>query len=207
MDSMKSALKQLTSLHISIYTGQRDEAVERHTFLKSRRMCQFFSAAKDLRSLNIQFHRFHRTELEYCVGQNIWIHLSTVELSWLNTNEDTLISFLERHAGTLEDLTLCEIKLVQGGWISALSRVRDAVKLRTFKVFSALTSDNPRPKGQHWCIDYKTYPAIPETAERINQSQRLATAIEDYVLNGGDCPLLDHVTYPQASNRSRYRLM
>lgn len=204
MDKMKSALKHLTSLHISMYTGQRDEAVERHTFLKNRRMCQFFSTAKYLRSLNIEFHRFQRPELEYCVGQNIWRHLSTVQLSCLDTSEDALISFLERHAGTLEDLTLCDINLVQGGWISALPRIRDAVMLRKFKVCSALSSDNPRPTGQRWCIDCQIDPAIRGALEENTRSKQLATAIEDCVLNGGDCPLLDHVTYPQASNCLKY---
>lgn len=196
MDNMKSALKHLTSLHISIHIGHM--AAECHTFLKNHRMCQFLSAAKYLRTLNIQFDQFHCTELKYCVGENIWINLSTVQLSCLNTNEDGLISFLERHAGTLEDLTLCRVYLVQGDWISALPRVRGAVKLKVFKASNALTSANPRSTGQHWCIDCKSYLATFETSEKTTtRSQQLAAAIEGYVLNGGDCPLLDHVTYPQ----------
>ena len=193
MDNMKSALKHLTSLHISIHIGYM--AAECHTFLKHHKICQFLSATKYLRSLNIQFDLFQCTEIQFCVCQNIWMFLSVVQLSCLNTSEDTLIIFLERHAGTLEDLTLCEINLVQGDWISALPRVRDAVKLRKFKASTALTSDNPRPRGQRWCLDCEVDPAVLKASEKATQSQQLAAAIEDYVLNGGGCPLLDHVTY------------
>ena len=204
MDIMKPALKHLTYLHISIYTGPKNMAAQCHTFLKNHRMCQFLSAAKNLRSLNIQFDQFQCVELKYCIGQNIWIHLSTVQLGYLNTNEDALISFLGRHAGTLEDLTLCEINLVQGDWISALSRVRDTVKLTKFRASNALTSANPRPEGQHWCIDCDIYLAFSESSVKIERSQQLATEIEEYVLDGGDCPLLDYVTYPQRLLCSRY---
>lgn len=198
MDSIKSALKHLASLHILIHAGVRMMAAECQTFLKGYRLSQFLSAAKNLRSLNLQIDQFPKyIELEYCVGQNTWINLSTVQLSCLATNEDALISFLERHTGTLEDLTLCEVHLVQGDWISALSRVRNAVKLKNFKASYALTSANPHPTGQHWCIDCVFHNTYRETPEKITRSQQLATAIKEYVLNGGDCPLLDHVIYPQ----------
>ena len=123
-----------------------------------------------------------------------------MQLDYLDADEDTLIGFLERHAGTLEDVTLTGVNLVEGNWISALPRVRDAVNLKNFCTSKALTSVNPRPGGQHWYIDCQLHLGSLETPEHMARNQRLGTAIKEYVLNGGDCPLLDHATYPQGSH-------
>lgn len=197
---MKSALSHLNFLHFSIDT------MGRHTDLETLRLCQFLSAAKNLRTLNIVNVRGNFSNPKHYVGQSTWTFLSTMELSNLVADEDTLIIFSERHAGTLQDLTLRKFLIVKGEWISALSRVRQAVKLKDFRLLGAVVSNNqgsyPR-HCQHWCIDCDQIEVLGFTPEEVARMRSLCVAIKDYVLNGGDCPLLDQVKYPQRYHKSK----
>ncbi len=180
-DRIKSALSHLTHIEIAI------EGSRCHTNKNNPRLCQFLSVAKNLRILKVQSW----TELKDCVGQNTWRFLTSVQIWYLDADEDSLVDFLERHAGTLQDLTLRRVKLLKGSWLSALPRVREAIKLKTFNI-DALTSVNPASSGEeHWCIDCFGF-----TPLQIAQKEKLGTAIKAYVLNGGDFPLLDPVAYP-----------
>lgn len=71
--------------------------------------------------------------------------LYSVWIGYLDADEDSLVDFLERHAGTLQNLTLHAVKLLKGSWILALPKA--------FRI-DALTSVNPASSGEeHWCID------------------------------------------------------
>ncbi len=197
MERVRLALSHLTSLQVEIYVRDLEEA-EATTCLPSlkNQMCQFFSGAKNLRSLDVDLDHCRVVKLKHFIGQHTWTFLSTMHLSYFYVDEDTLIRLLTRHADTLHDLTLCEIRLVQGDWASTLRRIRDAVKLKDFRASFALSSDNPGPNGEYWCINCHLDPSSWTIQEHMAQDQKLATAIREYVLFGGDCPLLDHVTYP-----------
>ncbi len=197
MESVRLALSHLTSLQVEIYVRDLEEAEATTCFpsLKNQ-MCQFLSGAKNVRSLDVDLDQCRGMNLKHCVGQHTWTFLSTMHLSYIYVDEDTLIGFIKRHACTLNDLTLCVITLVQGDWASTLRRIRDAVKLKDFRASNSLSSVNPGPNGEYWCINCHLATSCFTTQEQMAQDRKLATTVREYVLFGGDCPLLDHVTYP-----------
>lgn len=198
MEKIKLALSHLVSLHVEIYAGE--EAAVSDALRDKYRASQFLSAAKNLQSLYIDSDERECTELKYWVGQNTWAFLSTLHLTYSDADEDTLIDFLERHAGTLHTLRLCAVRLVQGDWTSTLQRTKDAVILKEFHLSDSLSSVQPLPEGEYWCVDCHLDPFPFTTPEQMAQDEKLARAIKAYVLRGGDCPLLDRVTYPMGSH-------
>ena len=198
MMKVKVALRHLTSLHIQIYA--EEDATRGHTSLNRYRVGQFLSAAKKLRSFNIDFDECECTNLKYWVNQHTWRWLSSVQLNYVDADEDTLIAFLQRHASTLRDVTLCAVRLVQGDWTSALQRTRDAVKLKESSIYNSLTSVNPCPEGEYWCVDCHLNPFPFTTPEQMAQDEKLVKAIRKYILHGGDFPLLDRNTYPPGAH-------
>ena len=198
MKKVKLALRHLASLHVEIYA--EEDATRCNKVLDKYRLGQFLSAAKRLRSFNIDFDECECTELKYWVDQNTWKFLTTVQLNYVDADEDILIDFLKRHAGTLHDLTLCAVRLVQGNWTSALQRIRDTVQLKRFSTYNSLTSIDPLPEGEYWCVDCHLNPFSFTTPEQMAQDERFVKAVRGYVLYGGDFPLLDRVTYPPGAH-------
>ena len=198
LEKIKLALSHLTLLHVEIYAGE--EATMSDALLDNYRTSRFLSAAKKLQTLYIDSDERECTELKYWVGQNTWTFLSTVHLTYSDVDQDTLINFLERHAGTLHTLALCAVRLVQGNWTSTLQRIKDAVILKEFYLSDSLSSVEPLPEGEYWCVDCHLAPFPFTTPEQMAQDEKLARAIKEYVLGGGDCPLLDRVTYPMGSH-------
>ncbi len=128
-DRIKPALSHLKHIEIAI------EGIRSHANTNNYRLCQFLSAAKNLRSLKVRVSTKFKNcvVLKDCVSQNTWMFLTSVQIRYLDADEDSLVDFLERHAGTLQDLALRRVKLLKGSWLSALPRVREAIKLRIFQ--------------------------------------------------------------------------
>ena len=64
----------------------------------------------------------------------------------------------------------------------------------------SLTSVEPLPEEDYWCVDCHLDPFPVTTPGQMAQDRNLNRAIKEYVLYGGDCPLLDRVTYPMGSH-------
>ncbi len=198
MEKIKLAVRHLVSLHVEIYA--EEELAISDALLDKYGMSRVLSAAKNLQSLYIDSDEGEQTELKYWVGQNTWRFLSKMHLTYSDADEDTLINFLKRHAGTLDTLILCAVRLVRGNWTSTLQRTRDTVMLKEFCLSNSLTSVEPLPEGEYWCVECHLDPFPFTRPEQMAQDRKLNGAIKEYVLHGGDCPLLDRATFPMGSH-------
>ena len=198
---IKRAIKHLETLRVMFYAGAGyldGYALEVETekcalFLKDNQMCEFLSAAPDLKTLSLYIDRSGGIELEYMVGKTTWASLRVLELDCIIAGQEILIDLVQRHAGTLKELGLHNLVLVTGGWPSAVSAIRNVVKLKDFRAVGTWTTQEPL---QYWTLDTSAHPQTPLMARR-SQTHKLGIAIKEYVLgSGGECPLLDTVTYP-----------
>lgn len=168
-----------------------------NNFLQNYRVCELVSAAKYLKALSLAFDEPEATELKYVVGTTTWASLRFIQLTEICAAEDTLIEFLERHAGTLKKLGLNNILLLEGhgDWTSLLPRIRKAVKLDELCAVGNWWADDPY---QHWEIDTCWHNL--ESMEFLRDPPcKLGMAVKKYMLNGGNCPLLDLDNYPMYS--------
>ena len=198
---IKRAIKHLENLQVMFYAGAgylegdalEAEIQECGTFLVGYPMCKFLSAAQDLKTLSLYIDRSAGIGLEYMVGNTTWASLRVLELDCIIAAQDILIHLLQRHGGTLKELSLNNLVLITGGWPSAISTIRNVVKLKDFRAVGTWTTNEPL---QHWTIDTSTHSqGLPMT--RLSPPCRLGMAIKEYVLEfGRECPLLDPITYP-----------
>ena len=198
---IKRAIKHLETLHVMFYAGAGyfeeyaldSEIGECGTFLVDYGMCEFLSAAQDLKTLNLYIDRSGGVELEYLVGNTTWTSLRVLELDCIIAAQETLIHLLQRHGGTLKELGLHNLVLITGGWPSAISAIRNVVKLKDFRAVGTWTTHESL---EHWTIDTSTHPQeLPKA--RLSPPCRLGMAIKEYVLEfGRECPLLDPIAYP-----------
>ncbi len=219
MEIMKTAVKDLEYFRIMLYTGRGSlqfdglgsEAGQCFTFLESGlRMCELLSAMKDLKVLNVSIDDTPGADLDYMVGTTLWASLRVFELGSFLVAENTLIDFLKRHAGTLKELELNDITLIDGGWTSALPRIRIAVLLEEFRAvgyWRAYYQTNYQTIYQRHAWQYESW--TMDTSQNspdahdpsLSKRFKLGLAVRKYVLEGGNCPLLDPATYPM-TNRS-----
>ena len=199
--TIKRAIKHLETLQIMFYAGAgylEGYALEAETekcamFLKDHQMCDFLSAAPDLKTLDLYIDRSGGMGLEYMVGKTTWASLRVLELDCIIAEQEILIDLVQRHAGTLKELGLHNLVLVTGGWPSAVSAIRNIVKLKELHAVGTWTDHEPL---QYWAIDTCTRPQKRSMA-RPAQPRKLGMAIREYLLGSErECPLLDTVAYP-----------
>lgn len=158
-------------------------------------MNDFLSAARDLKTLSLSFKYSGSDRLLYMVGTTIWASLRVVQFDAIDAEEQTLIDFLKRHTGTLKELELDNMFLYDGGWNSALPRIRDAVRLEDFRAHGNWGSVDPQ---QCWFIHTsldRPLDSLEDEESVMSRAYKSGLAVNRYVLEGGDCPLLDPLTY------------
>lgn len=201
MSVIKRALKHLENFRIMFYAGKGyldtgyffQELSLCSMFLSNYSMCEFLSAAKELRTLSLYIDESGGgCDLRYMVGTTTWEFLRVFELDTIFTTEETLIEFLKRHAGTLRELGLNNITLLSGCWITALPKIRRAVRLKELRAVGFWLTYH---RSRRWDID--TSPNLQEAEEStLSQPYKLGIAVNSYVLEGGILPLLDPIAYP-----------
>ena len=203
MERIKLVVKHLEYFRITFFTGKyhflgelggpTEETRKCKDFLQKNGLCELVSAAKDLKVLSLKFDEPSAAELKYIVGTTTWASLRMVELTRIRAAEDTIIEFLERHAGTLKELGLNDILLLrdQGDWNSLLPRIRKAVQLDEFRAVGVWWSDHPY---QRWEIDTSLY-SSDLTGFSLDPPCELGNVVKNYILNGGVCPPLDPDKY------------
>lgn len=203
MITIKRAFKYLENLRIMFYVGEEYlEAAEFERgvrdcglFLANYGMCELLSAAEGLQSLRLYIERSGGSELKYMVGTTTWACLRVVALDKIHATESTLVAFVQRHAGTLKELELNNISLLQGCWTSALPSIRNAVKLEELRAHGMWKSYAPVFPWPVWIVN------TSKSLERYQKSTldppfKLGMAVDRYIREGGECPLWDHDTYP-----------
>ncbi len=197
IEAMKRAVQHLDTFRMAFYA--ESHFFISNSFLKTYRIANLISAAKDLKILSLRndlrIDQRIGLNLKYMIGTTTWASLRVVELNAIYAEEENLISFLERHAGTLKELGLHRMILVIGSWISALSRIQKALKLDEFRAVGTWFALSP---SQRWKVD--TSLDLEQLQESISSLDcSLGLAIRKYVIKGGMNPLLDSVTHPQRS--------
>ena len=158
-------------------------------FLKNGRVRDLISGADDLEKLNVRLDWSIPTfglELANVVGDCIWPRLSKVTLSNIETTEELLIHFLERHRVTLRKVHLNTMLLALGEWPSLVPRMRSSLHLDYLVLEGSLISDVPRRYFDLGVIKWDNA-RIREDVHRIEKRK----AIELWFKNGGHCPLTD----------------
>ena len=200
-DTIKRALKHLEYLRIMFYVGEgylhaaklESEIRDCGLFLANYGMCGLLSAAKDLKTLSLSIHQSGGSELEYMVGTTTWACLRVLELDRIDSTEKTLIDLVTRHAGTLRELELNNVLLSQGCWTSALPGMRNVVRLEEFRAVGRWASRYPLL--YKWIVDTsKNSQGLQEST--LGRPYKLGMAVDRYVREGGECPLLDRDKYP-----------
>lgn len=198
-EEMENAVQHLTMLNLHITTRISDDA-QRHSsdedyyhsqipacakYLKeSGRLQEFVVAAPDLRILDIRFdmeNPYPPAGLKQIVGDFTWHSLQHVAFTVLQTTENELMQFYSRHASTLSEIYLDNIRLTMGSWPRLLQRMRKALCLKKATICGDVASSDP--EGIFY---FGLSPEMHDSEENV-----LRNVVERYLMLGGDGALLD----------------
>lgn len=122
------------------------------------------------------------------VADHVWLRLSKVVLSGIETTEDELVEFLEKHRATLRKIRLGNICLTTGEWPHALPRMRSSIQLDYCLLEEFLSSKVPKRNFYLGKIPWKN----EENTVKVDRCKNgKIDAINDWFLKGGKCPLTD----------------
>ena len=191
-----TTLSQVRRLKLHLSTGMAAsgneigvDLPECRRFLKNGRIRDMITHAKDLEYLEIKFDWWSPVfgiELGNIVGDQIFPRLASVTFSHVETNEEELIRFLERHKATLRSLHLDSMCLASGEWTSTVPRIRSSLELDECEIEGRLFSDDPRRDFDLGMIEWDDA-RFPEDRPRIEKRK----AIEEWFTKGGECPFTD----------------
>ncbi|KAL9129392.1 MAG: hypothetical protein Q9175_007305 [Cornicularia normoerica] len=144
----------------------------------------FITATPDLERLDINFDcddPYPPSTLCDSVGTFKWHALRVAAFAYISADEDCLVYFLARHASTLRKIRLDTVLLTTGSWPSLLQRARKLLKLEKATLSGRLRSND---------LEESYYFDLPAG---LNGGKRakIEVAVEDYLVKGGDGPLLD----------------
>ena len=178
-----------SNLH-SIIQGEMAMAIEISEcaeYLKDGRLQKFLAAAPNLRLLDLRFHSIISSliegfpaDLSYVVGKHRWERLADVTLSFLSSTAEDLTGFCESHAMTLQRLVISKISLFEGSWLPTFQKIRRLLRLQRVRICGRLEALDE-------CWDF---PAI-----RTRGETTMSRVVQEYLLQGGDGPLLDLKQY------------
>ena len=195
---MKCTLRHLTTLELAISTSPEDMCAEipvcRNYLLNNSTLSEFFAAAPKLKDLAITFDGYKPycpAALNQIVGDTVWPYLESIAMDNIDAMFSDWNHFFKRHASTLKHLTMRTIILRDGTWIDALEKMSQVLNLKSVYAEGHLIGKNP---SQDWYLS-----AYVDTRFRRRPTQEYLTskAVQDYLVEGGSCPLRDEVAHPQ----------
>ncbi|KAF6219989.1 hypothetical protein HO133_003814 [Letharia lupina] len=117
---------------------RRDRMVQEYTYirwqcLENGHVLDLITSSPDLEHLALSFETlpepiFYPT-LNETMGNFYWHSLKTVNLESLFSDDDDLLMFCKRHAHTLKDLSLTDMRLHKGSWDVTFHRMRQTFRL------------------------------------------------------------------------------
>lgn len=153
-------------------------------------LAAFLAAAKTLAALSIDLPREsaflpEAVALEHVVGNTHWPHLTKVTLQNFRCRDVELTDFLQRHADTIQNLSLCYVTFTEGstqscfepvaGKLPQLRRVKFRARFKAHGFSSAQEGDLYLSGG------YSEYPL----SKRADAPTR---ALQTYMIEGGQFP-------------------
>ena len=162
------------------------------------RVYDVIAKASSLESLAISCDLYIFTcppDLKDAVRSAKWCNLRNVDLGCLEAAAGVLLAFFNRHAATLRTLRLQRILLSSGEWTKTLEVMQKGLNLLHVDIDGSLRGADPE---QYWdCNPFEMH-YEPEDFQAVkDQAVRTKSAIENYLIHGGSCPLFDQEAYPQ----------
>lgn len=159
------------------------EILECAGYLKNGRLKELLAAAPNLKRLDLRFDSTIPSwiqgcpvDLRYVLGKHKWGCLADVTLSFLGSRAEDLVDFCETHAFTLQRLVMHRISLVEGSWSSTFQQMRLLLHLKQVRVRGLFEAFDE-------CWNFAKMGSSVET--------ELGRVVQEYLLEGGDGPLLD----------------
>lgn len=166
----------------ALYASEIDACAD---YLRNGRLREFLAAAPNLRKLSLKFDWSDLTcpaDLRDVVGMGKWEFLANVTLSSFDSRAEDLWRFCERHTKTLRRLVLDNIKLLEGSWAPTFQEMRRLLHLEQVNIRGDLEAFEFE---ELWSFSFLWAP--DETT--------MTRAVQEYLLQGGDGPLLDLSEY------------
>ena len=183
MRKVQRALRSVRTLKLYVWYGAIYDSD--HAFSRSPHLKNFITATPGLERLDINFAEcmdpLPPVSLCDSVGAYKWHSLRVVAFTRIRANEDCLVRFFDRHAGTLRKLRLDSIVLALGNWPSLLRRARKTLSLEQARICGRLSSLDP------FASFFFDLPAGLNDGKRA----RAQVVIEKYLIHRGDAPLLN----------------
>ena len=128
-------LRDLSLRFVTHKFGLRVHTSAANAFITKQRgrLLALFSAAPDLQTLRLFFGLYYpRAAIPFGHPCDMfhWKSLEAVELRAFETSENELLDFFSRHADSLRSVTLADIELSHGTWLSTLHRMRQTLQLK-----------------------------------------------------------------------------
>ncbi|KAL2049264.1 hypothetical protein ABVK25_010441 [Lepraria finkii] len=153
LKAFATTLSQVRRLKLQLSTGMAASGVdlpECRRFLKNERIRDIIIHAKDLEYLDIRFDGWSPVfgiELGNLVGDQIFPRLASMTFPHVETNDEELIRFLERHKAMLRSLHLDSMCLASGEWTSTVPRIRSSLELDDARIEKRKAIDEWFTKG------------------------------------------------------------
>lgn len=150
----------------------------------------FLAAAPDLRLLDLRFNWSSpnsSADLRYIVGKHKWEFLADVTLSNFECRAADLVGFCETHAMTLRRLVINEVELFEDSWGPTFQKMRRLLHLRQVGIRGILMAFE---FGELW----------PFTRMECRHETTMGRVVQEYLLQGGDGPLLDLAEYDELTD-------
>ena len=198
LQKMQRAVRSLRTLKLYISTSSEyDDDMYLDDFIshvmvpecakylhESPNLKNFITATPDLERLDLNFDcddPYPPATLCDSVGTFKWHSLRVAAFSYISADGDCLGQFFVRHASTLRKVRLETILLTTGSWTSLLQRSRKALSLEQAALSGKLASNDPEESY------YFDLPAGLNDGKKA----KIAAVVEEYLVKGGDGPLLD----------------
>ena len=152
LDAMKRSIHGLRSLHLFLSHNTEETHYGSNpngSDSTGTRSMSFASFAPNLEILSVRFDEDRPADppdLENLVKEFHWSSLASASFAKMNTSSENLIGFCGRHAGTLKDFSLTDIRLCSGGWLLTFYKMRQKLELKNMTVAGIFQSD----EGDYW---------------------------------------------------------
>ncbi|MCJ1264510.1 hypothetical protein MMC22_004382 [Lobaria immixta] len=189
---LQKAVRNVQELKLEFSTSPgMEEARDLLRNFDDERLQEFLAAAPNLEMLDLRFDsaipssiRGYPADLSYVVGMHKWEFLADVTLSFFSSRAEDLVGFCEIHDRTMQRLAISKIILVEGSWLSTFQKMRRLLHLKEVRIRGRLEALN-----ECWTF------AMMKTRGETTMSR----VVQEYLLQGGDGPLLDLEQYTDLS--------